>query len=146
VGQSKPFSVPQRLRLLNQEIVRTAPGILSAELQTFLFVADNEGVCQREVCEGLSLPQPTVSRYLKNLGHAGLQLIRCEGTGRERPLRLSHKGREFLGRMAIILGCLAGTAAAAPILCQFDIEPEIATPYPGYDVCRDPRTFQCDVS
>jgi DNA-binding MarR family transcriptional regulator len=135
-------TVPARLGKLYREIAQLTP----AELQAFLFVADNEGASQRQVSESLAMPQPTASRAITGLKPAGHDLIQAAKTGRQRALSLSPKGKQLLARLAVLLGCFCAAPAASAILCQFEVEASPENYSHAYDPCQDPRVFTCDVS
>lgn len=139
-------TVPKRLLALQSTVVESAPGITSPELRAFLFVADNEGACQRDVRNFLDIPQATASRVVGNLKAGNFDLIHCEMKGRQHELRLSPKGRQLLARLACILGCFCATPAANSILNQFEVGPSLSSFSPMYDPCRDEHRFGCDVS
>ncbi|MEH3064924.1 MAG: helix-turn-helix domain-containing protein [Methylobacterium radiotolerans] len=139
-------SVPARLGRVHREIVSTAPGITSAELQAFFYVAENEGANQRQVCEHLELPQPSVSRALSRLNTSGHDLIECEEIGRQLAIRIAPKGKQLLARLAILLGCFCAAPASNSILSQYEIEASPDVYSHAYEACSDPRVFACDVS
>lgn len=141
-------TLPGRLLELHKEIMGSAPGISSPEYQAFLYVADNEGARQRDVCEHLDIPQATASRILTNLACTGYDLLHCTSKGRHHELKVSPKGRQLLARLAVMLGCAAIAPAGISILAQFEVEPAATRPThtPTYDICRDPHVFSCDVS
>ena len=139
-------TVPRRLLALQSTVVETAPGITSPELRAFLFVADNEGACQRDVRDFLDIPQATASRALSNLKSGNFDLIHCELKGRQHELSLSPKGRQLIARLACILGCFCAAPAANSILNHFEIGPPMSSYSHAYDACRDEHRFGCDVS
>ncbi len=141
-------STPQRLLALNAAINETAPGINLHEYRAFLFVAEHEGACQRDVRDFLDIPQATASRVLTNLNGRGHGLLHSEPKGREHKLRVSPKGHRLLTRLAVLLGCFCVAPAANSILSQFEIgsASAMSTFASGYDACGDRHRFSCDVS
>lgn len=139
-------SVPGRLARLHRTIVEAAPGIKNVELQAFLYVADNEGVSQRDVCEHLGIPQPTVSRALRALKDQGHSLVDCNEIGRQHSLHLSPKGRQLIASLAVFLTCACVAPASDAILSQWERETTPQNYSHGYNACMDPQAFSCDVS
>jgi DNA-binding MarR family transcriptional regulator len=145
-----PTTIPGRLLALHDTVVEAAPGITSGELRAFFYVADNEGTRQCDVRDHLDIPQATVSRALSNLQSEALNLVECTPKGRHHELRMSHKGRQLLAALAVLMGCCIIAPASDGILSQFEIKPsqEVGAHAhaPGYEVCLDPTVFSCDVS
>ena len=112
-------SVPGRLARLHQAIVEAAPGITTAELRAYFYIADNEGVNQRQVCQHLEIPQATASRAISNINCDGHHLVECEEQGRQHAIRLSPKGRQLLATLAVLLGCYCVAPASDAILSQW---------------------------
>lgn len=139
-------TVPARLEQLHRAITDAAPGITSAEYRAFLFVADHEGVNQRQVCDHLDIPQPTASRAISSINGHGHGLIECEEKGRQHAIRLSAKGRRLLATLAVMLGCYCVAPASDAILSQWEAETSQNSYTHAYDACTDDTVFSCDVS
>ena len=139
-------SVPGRLAQMHRAIIDAAPGITTVELRAYYYIADNEGVNQRQVCQHLDMPQASVSRAIANINGDGHQLVECEEQGRQHAIRLSPKGRQLLATLAVLMGCYCVAPASDAILSQWEIEASPENYSHAYDMCADPTVFSCNVS